>query len=409
MNFGILIPNHLKTDTFVDEIFKGKHAILNVLDKKGWGIFSENEIAKYIDEEELHDIKVLTKNSSQALKTMSSGERKKALLNHLLDSKVKGFVFVNPFDNLDVETQAALKREFEILTTKVDCIQIVNRIDDLLTSTKDYFVFENNELHTFESKAVLLSHLQKKSKVITTIPLPLKPFPITENPLIKLKNINVSFENKRVLNHINWIINKGDFWQLKGPNGSGKSTILNLITGDSHKGYGQDLTLFGQKKGSGESVWDLKKYIGYFTPAMVDRFKGYHTLKHMLISGLHDSVGLYKIPSEIEKAKSIEWLKVLGLESKKDYYFHQLSLGQKRLLMTARAMIKHPPLLILDEPTVGLDDNAAWHFISLINAYSKKSDTAIIYVSHRTEIGLRPKQYFELIPTDHGSLGVVKK
>lgn len=409
MNIGILIPNHLKTEIFVDEIFKGKYSILNNLDKNSWGIFSNNEIVKFIEEEELHDIKVLTKGSTQALKTMSSGERKKALLNHLLVSKVSGLLLVNPFDNLDFKTTTNLKQRFEELTKKVNCIQIVNRIDDLLPSTEKTFLFKNNALQLFESKAQLKVHLQKANSVFTTIPQPLKPFLNIQNPLVKLTNVEVSFEGKPVLNKINWTINKGDFWQLKGPNGSGKSTILNLITGDSHKGYGQDLTLFGQKKGSGESVWDLKQHIGYFTPAMVDRFKGYHTLEHMLISGLHDSVGLYKIPSETEKAKSIEWLKILGLENKKDYYFHQLSLGQKRLLMTARAMIKHPPLIILDEPTVGLDDKAAWQFVCLINAYSKKSKTAIIYVSHRTEIGLQPKQFFELIPSKNGSLGEVKQ
>ena len=239
------------------------------------------------------------------------------------------------------------------------------------------------------------------------VPLPLKPVNVPLEDLIVFKRVSVKFDKRTVLSEIDWTIKKGEFWQLIGPNGSGKSTLLNLITGDSHKGYGQNLTLFGTKKGSGESVWDLKENIGYFSPAMVDRFKGYHTLENMLISGLHDSVGLYIKPSETEKQKALEWLNFLGLIEKKNRYFHELSIGAKRLVMTARALIKHPPLLILDEPTVGLDDSSTLFFVNMINAYATKSQSAIIYVSHREEPHLKPEKTFELRTTNKGSRGFV--
>jgi len=140
---------------------------------------------------------------------------------------------------------------------------------------------------------------------------------------------------------------------------------------------------------------------------MVDQFKGYHTLENMLISGLHDSVGLYNLPTVTEKRKATEWLELLGLAPKKRMYFKDMSLGNKRLLMSARAMIKHPPLLILDEPSVDLDDASAAILVDLINRFSQNSETAVVYVTHRKEMGLKPKKHLELTPSFKGSNGII--
>ncbi|MBO6828651.1 MAG: ATP-binding cassette domain-containing protein, partial [Muricauda sp.] len=190
-----------------------------------------------------------------------------------------------------------------------------------------------------------------------------------------------------------------------GPNGSGKSTLLSMITGDSHKGYGQDLTIFGQKKGSGESIWDLKQKIGYYTPAITDKFRGYHSLEHMIISGLHDSIGLYVQPTDSEIKLARQWLQLLQLEERKKEHFRDLSDGDKRLVMMARAMVKHPPLLILDEPTAGLDDASASLFVALVNKIAKESETAIVFVSHRKEPQLEPTFIYELYLGEKGSKG----
>ena len=107
----------------------------------------------------------------------------------------------------------------------------------------------------------------------------------------------------------------------------------------------------------------------------------------MIISGFYDSIGLYIPPSDQEKNLVISWLTLLQLHHKRNTLFLDLTMGEKRLVMTARAMIKHPPLLILDEPTAGLDDKSASLFIALVNKIAQESDTAIIFVSHRKETG----------------------
>ena len=180
-----------------------------------------------------------------------------------------------------------------------------------------------------------------------------------------------------------------------------------MITGDNHKGYGQQLYLFGQRKGSGESVWDIKKRIGYYTPAMTDKFSGLHSCLNMVISGMNDSVGLYLRATENQKALAKEWLIILDMWHLRDVLFADLSAGQQRMVMTARAMIKHPPLLILDEPTAGLDDESAMLFISLVNKIAKESKSAIVFVSHRKEPGLEPQFIYELQTSPEGSHGKI--
>jgi len=164
--------------------------------------------------------------------------------------------------------------------------------------------------------------------------------------------------------------------------------------------------LFGKKKGSGESIWDIKRQIGYFTPSMILQFTRDDSVENMIISGLLDSVGLYVKPSDIQKDIAKSWIDMLG-----PYYrnksFQSLSIGQQRMVMVARAMVKHPPLLILDEPTVELDDENSLLFIDMVNAIASGKKIAIVYVSHRDEPDLKPDKVFELIPGIEGSTGKV--
>lgn len=408
-SYAILTNNTSQTRSIIDKLLVNMPipALQQLQDLKGL-LFSRSEIDRFMDEEERHDIKILTKETQQSLKTMSSGEQKKALLRYLLQQEPDFLVLVNPFDNLDVATQAQLKEQLcDIASSKI-VVQLVSRLEDILPVTTDFFKLDGEQLYPYETAKAFWEENQGQAITFSgNIPQPLQALEATGTELVKFEKVSVSFDGRQVLDQIDWTIKRGEFWQLIGPNGSGKSTLLSMITGDSHKAYGQDLTLFGQKKGSGESVWDLKKKIGYFTPAVTDKFQGYHSLEHMIISGLHDSIGLYVIPTDTEKRLAHEWLKLLGLYDKRANHFRDLSAGEKRLIMMARAMIKHPPLLILDEPTAGLDDPSAALFVDLVNKIASESDTAIIFVSHRKEPGLYPQFNYILNVRDTGSIGRV--
>lgn len=406
-NYAILTNNTSQTKELVAKLL-GNISInqLESLKNKKGLLFSRSEIERFMDEEERHDIKILTKDTVQSLKTMSSGEQKKALLNHLMEQEPDFLVLINPFDNLDVATQANLKERLCTISTSRTLVQMVSRLDDILPVTTDFFKLNGSELEKYASPEAFWEANKRDTHQFTgAIPAPINPIKEENDELVNFTNVSVSFDGRQVLKSINWSVKQGEFWQLIGPNGSGKTTILSMITGDSHKGYGQNLTLFGQKKGSGESVWDLKQKIGYFTPSVTDKFRGYHSLENMIISGLHDSIGLYVLPTEVEKRLAGQWLKLLGLYDKRDTHFRELTRGEKRLVMTARAMVKHPPLLILDEPTAGLDDKSAALFVALVNKIAKESDSAILFVSHRKEPNLDPQFIFELLPSSEGSVG----
>ncbi len=374
-------------------------------------LFSKLELNRFLDEEERHGAKYLTKDSPQSLKSMSSGEQKKALLKYLLSTSPDFLVLDNPFDNLDVESQSQLAKTLKTISEHTSLVQIISRKRDLLPFVTHYVTLVHETLNRHESVTEMDHFLNTPTApgVQGNIPKALSTDPFNGKVLIELNNISVSYDGRPILNNINWKILPGSFWQLVGKNGSGKTTLLSMITGENSKGYGQDLYIFGKKKGSGESIWDIKKKIGYFTPSMVDKFSGHHTAINMLISGLTDSVGLYLRPTEVQLQLAKEWLLLIDMLDVKDIYFHDLSMGQQRLLMTVRAMIKHPLLLILDEPTAGLDDKSAALFVALTNKIAQESKTAIIFVSHREEPGLRPQYVFQLEQAEKGSTGKIIK
>ena len=408
-HWAVFINNNSNKTGFIGQLLSDRLPVPFVsLNGKRAALFSKLELDQFIEEEERHDHKILTSETTQSLQTMSSGERKKALLTYLLSTKPDYLVLDNPFDNLDMSFQETFKKMLGKIASEINMVQLISRREDLLPFVTNYAVLEGSKLVILDERSEFTGRMEHKAlNPDTAIPsapeLPCK----SADPLILLKNVSVFYSGKPILRDINWRIRPGEFWQLAGRNGSGKTTILSMITGDNPKGYGQELYIFGRRKGSGETVWDIKRQLGYFTPAMIDRFRGYHSLEHMLISGLTDSIGLYLRPTEAQIRIANEWLHLLGLEGFRDTYFHDLSTGLQRLVMCARAMIKHPPLLILDEPTAGLDDNSAALFVSLVNKFARESSTAIVFVSHRAEPGLKPNAVFQLEMTAQGSVGTV--
>lgn len=406
-NHWAIFTDNTSDKSYLIDLFVRENApeYFDELNRLKGAVFSKLALEKFIEEEDRHGNKVITENTPQELKTMSSGEQKKALLKHILQSKPDYIILDNPFDNLDVGTQADLKETLLDICERVSLVQIISRKSDILPYIETFYKLDVKDLIPLDDLRV-----SETSSVISSsksIPPPLQQFHFKEEILIELKNVNVSYFEKPILKNINWKIKKGDFWELRGKNGSGKTTILSMITGENPKGYGQELYIFGQQKGTGESVWDIKKRIGYFTPSMTDKFTGYHSVQNMIISGLNDSIGLYVKPTEAQLRSAKGWLSLIGMEQLQDKLFHDLTMGQKRLVMCARAMIKHPLLLIIDEPTAGLDDESAALFVSLVNKFAGESDTTVIFVSHRKEPDLNPDFVYELQMGSDGSTGSI--
>jgi molybdate transport system ATP-binding protein len=409
-HLAVFLNNNSNKLNFINTIFQkkaiGKLAFLNDLEGT---LFSELSLNKFIETESRFGNSNLTKPENRDISTFSGGEQKKALLKYCLSKNTDYIILDNPFDNLDLKSQADLAELFKNIGDKI-IIQIINRNKDLLPFIENAVsIDEDNKLVFYENVGNYLKENSKETNIyLAKIPSANQVQNAEFEEIICFKNVSVIYNGKPIITDINWTIKKGEFWQLVGPNGAGKTTLLSMIIGDNPKAYGQNISLFGHKKGSGESVADLKKNIGYFTPSMTNLFARTTSVEHMIVSGIFDSIGLYSIPSERHLRLANEWLNVLNMKQLAKIKFHKLTIGQQRIIMIARAMIKHPLLLILDEPTSGLDDHNALLVTTLINKIAQESTTAIIYVSHRKEAGLEPGLVYELTANDSGSTGKIK-
>ena len=402
-HWAIFVDNDSNKSLFIDNILKQSHPDFATFSNKKGALFSPYTVKKMIDIEEQHGHSTI-KEITQPLKTMSSGEQKKTLLRHILESQPDFIILDNPFDNLDSDFQTELKQILLDKKQEISFIQLASRKSDVLPFIDHFGVLKESKF-TFIDIEGIPDGFDAYPPFNKKIPKPIHVLEPLENTLIEFRNVSISYESKPILYNISWKVEKGDFWQLTGKNGSGKTTILSMIFGDNPKAYGQDIYIFGKQKGSGESVWEIKEKIGYFSSNMTDKYKGMHSVEHMLISGFTDSVGLYTLATETQKQRGKEWLVLLDLWEKRNTLFKYLSLGQQRLLLTARAMVKHPPVLILDEPTAGMDDASAHLLVALVNKIATETSTTIIFVSHRTEPGLRPQSIYELEMTSKGSKG----
>ena len=412
INTGLYLSNRSDKKQIIRQITDNQflHDYIDLSTLKGV-LHSTITIEKLIDEELRHDHFAIETTDNKRLQTMSSGQQKMALLCYLIDQKPDYIVLDDVYSNIDKETQLTITDTLTKLSDTVILIQLFFRKRDVLPCINT--IFSVNDMNEIVEKQSMEQFLTTDINQLDTHHHFILPKQYTQNqidicPLVRLNSVSVHYEEKNVLEKVSWEICKGDFWQLAGPNGSGKSTLITMISGDNSKAYGQDITLFGRKKGSGETIWDIKRQIGYFTPSMINQFTRDESVENMIISGLMDSVGLYVSPSDLQRDMAKAWMEMLG-PSFRNKSFQSLSIGQQRMVMVARAMVKHPPLLILDEPTIELDDENSRLFIDMVNAIAAEKQVAIIYVSHRDEEDLKPERIFELVPDEKGFTGIIKR
>ena len=386
----LLTLDFLKTDTEKSGLF-----------------FSDYTLKHYLEKEYKYDIKIIT-DEQDSLLNKSTGERRMLLFKYLINQNPDFLIIDNPFDTLDTHHVKLLKAQLCDLSFHTTIVQLYRRKEDVLP----FITTELNIDSEFKISAKKSSEEREtiaSSELYDEFPQSLSNFNVIPESIVRFENVSVSYGEKSILRAINWEIKKGESWYLKGPNGSGKTTLINMISGDNTKGYGQKLYLFDKQKGSGESVWDIKQKIGLFTTNLTEHFDGSSTVIEMILSGFFDSVGLIDKPSNLQSKIAEQWLSLLSLLTQRNTRFSTLNESQKRMILIARAMIKQPPLLILDEPTSSLDDIGAQRVISLIKRIVNQSNTALIYVSHRQEKNLILDYTFELIANKSGSYGICSK
>lgn len=331
---------------------------------------------------------------TQPFTALSSGEGRKVLLAQALMSEPELLILDEPFDGLDVQARAQLMATLEQLLQKGMALAlIVNRFDEIPPFAEQLgWILDCQFQHlqprnTFFADPLTQQLLHCASTTELTLPPALHQTekPTFADPLIELQQIKVSYDERVILHDLSWQLNHGEHWHIAGPNGCGKTTLLHLITGDHPQCYNNNITLFGRRRGSGESIWEIKQHMGIVSPALHMAYRVAGTPLTVMLSGFYDSIGLYQQPGDQEIKLARQWLKLLGMEKQEQASFLQLSYGQQRLLLIARAMVKHPTLLILDEPLQGLDSLNRHLVLQYIDRLVAHSHSQLLYVSHHAE------------------------
>ena len=330
-------------------------------------------------------------------KYLSTGETRKTLLCQALMAGPELLILDEPFDGLDVKSRGQLADLLASLNQQgYTLVLVLNRFDEIPDFVQHAGVLADCTLTAVGEKAHLLNqaliaqlaHSEKLNGI--TLPEPDAPsarhaLP-QDQPRIVLNDGVVSYNDRPILDQLSWTVNPGEHWQIVGPNGAGKSTLLSLITGDHPQGYSNDLTLFGRRRGSGETIWDIKKHIGYVSSSLHLDYRVSTTVRNVILSGYFDSIGIYQAVSDKQHKLAQQWLDILGMDNRvADAPFSSLSWGQQRLALIVRALVKHPALLILDEPLQGLDPLNRQLIRRFVDVLISEGETQLLFVSHHAE------------------------
>lgn len=203
--------------------------------------------------------------------------------------------------------------------------------------------------------------------------------------VLRFRNVSIRYGERTILAGLDWTVRRGEHWALTGENGSGKSTLLSLVCADNPQAYACDIDLFGRRRGTGETIWDIKKHIGYVSPEMHRSYCRDIPAGDIVASGLFDTVGLYVRPTEEQKASCMGWMERFGIAGLAEKSFVKLSSGEQRLCLLARAFVKNPDLLILDEPMHGLDESHRGMVRRIVDEYCSDPSVTLVMVTHYPE------------------------
>ena len=335
------------------------------------------------------------------LVTLSNGENKRLQLVKSVLRDPDWLILDNPFLGLDVEGREILSTcleklrensvQFILINSPATLPACVNRVmyleEGRVTWDGPVSAYESfRRVDKFVFNHTVMDDLIKSAQVYETF-----------QQAVHMNDVTIAYGEKVILSGIHWEVNSGARWALSGPNGAGKSTLLSLITADNPQAYSQDIILFDRKRGTGESIWDIKKRIGYVSPELHVYFREPANVFNVVGSGLFDTLGVYKKISEDQHKRIALWLGVFGISHLSQRMFQQISTGEQRMVLLARALVKNPPLLILDEPCQGLDEEQIHRVKEILNYICSNSQTTLIYVSHySSDIPDCVNQYFKL-------------
>ena len=344
---------------------------------------------------------------------LSNGENKRVQLAIALLEKPEMLIFDNPFLGLDAAGRGVLHTIIDglasggmqiiLITGQREmpaCITHIARLENgkwVSLAPRTGFEPDVEPVNPVELDAAILGQLKEAARTAgdsrqgTGLVTPV---------IVDMHDVTIQYGEVRILNNITWQVRRGERWSVSGPNGAGKSTLLSLITADNPQAYANGIWLFGRRRGSGESIWDIKRKIGFISPELHVYFDPGASCFEVVASGLFDSIGLFRRLAPEQEEAVARWMQLLSLDRLSGKRLAQLSAGEQRMLLLARALVKDPPMLILDEPCQGLDDRQTGYFRELVTVLCEAFDKTLIYVSHyRQEL---PRCIDKFLRLEHG-------
>jgi molybdate transport system ATP-binding protein len=323
---------------------------------------------------------------------LSTGEARKVLLLRALLQSPSLVILDDPFDGLDVSACAQLSQALVEIAERMAVVVVggfhPSQLPFASEAVTSVVVVERREL-AFRGSLEAWRQYRATHRVARLAP-PValgsyyEPLPAYQ-PLIQLVRGRVQYGDQVVFQDLDFTVMPGQHTLIEGPNGSGKSTLIEMFTGDHPQAYSNDLHLFGRRRGSGETVWDIKQNVGLVSARLHRDYRVESSVEDVLVSGLFDSIGVYREREPSERARALAWLDWLDLGVKPNASFRALSFGQQRLILIARAAIKVPPLVVMDEPTAGLDPENRARALDLVASLCTQQKSTVLFVTHRAD------------------------
>jgi molybdate transport system ATP-binding protein len=386
-----------------DEVTRAQDVILS-------GISASREVtpsdeARLFDIAQLLEIRHLLERN---ITSLSTGEMRKTLIARALIKSPKLLILDEPFDGLDARSRASLRESINhLMMGAMRVILVVHRLEEIVSNITHVLFVRNGQIFMQGPRDEVLTshhvsqlygfpiHLEKNNggylvhydtETVKRLDILREAPQDLPEILIEMTDTTVQYHDLVVLDRVNWTIRRGENWAILGPNGSGKSTLLRLILGENLQSYANKIEIFGKQKGTGETLWEIKKHIGVVSSELQIQYRKKMSAYDVIASGFYDSIGLYQYPTAGEKVIADRWVDLLNIEDIAREPFHQLSYGQRRLILLARAMVKSPDLLILDEPCHGLDIPNRRKILTVIEMIGE-TPTHLLYVTnHKDEI-----------------------
>jgi molybdate transport system ATP-binding protein len=329
----------------------------------------------------------------RGIRALSTGEMRKVQIARVLLKSPIIMILDEPFDGLDESSRQDLAQIIDgLMDDTRTVILVTHRQREILPNITHVLAVRDNQVIFQGPREAVLTPSQLKQLYApgfaASLSMPAtadRPKPTADTPrkiLIDMENVTVKYGTTTALDKVSWTMRTGQNWVILGPNGSGKTTLLNLITADNLQAYASAIYLFGKRRGSGESIWEIKERIGMISSEFQIRYRKPISAFEVVLSGFFDSVGLFRTASPEQKQTADQWMAVLGISDKSEKTFNQLSYGEQRMVLLARSMVKAPQILILDEPYQGLDRTNRRRILDAIDVIGHHSATNIIYVTH---------------------------